>query len=292
MSGDYTVLCRDVEFTYRLSKSGSSRRFKWQSSAHDVNALRGISFYARKGESVGVLGKNGSGKSTLMAILSGEISPTRGDIYTSARPTLISVGAALQGHLTGNQNAKLGLFARGVAPAEVAEKIHEIRAWSELGDAMDRPFKTFSSGMKARLKFAIATAVTTEILLIDEALSTGDSAFTIKARERMNKYLEGSGTVFLVSHSATTIRKHCTRAIWLDEGEIIADGDLEGVSRTYERWSKSRAKKDESLSEEIILETKASYNKPLMLFDSEASELLSSDAIGKAEPRLSADNIV
>ena len=215
-------------------------------------------------------GENGSGKSTLMNIISGGVAPTTGDVLVSAQPTLLSVSGALQNHLSGTQNARLGLLAKGMEPREAEALTKEVIAWADLNDAADRPLKTYSSGMKARLKFALATAAPSEVLLIDEALATGDSAFTAKAKRRMDQFLGGTGTMLLVSHSASSIRKHCNRAIWINDGEVISDGSVREVSKPYERWNKARANEDTQSAAQIVEDVKQGYRKPSIVFDSEA----------------------
>lgn len=270
MSDRTTIAVRDLEMTYRLTKSGSSRGLFTRSGWTTVEALKSVSFVAKEGDSIGVLGKNGSGKSTLMNIISGGLAPTSGDVLVSAFPTLLSVSAALQNHLSGAQNARLGLLAKGLSPSESERMMHEVISWADLESAADRPLKTYSSGMKARLKFALATAAPSEILLIDEALATGDSAFTAKAKRRMDEFLDGTGTMLLVSHSASSIRKHCNRALWINDGELIADGSVKDISRPYERWNKARADEDPVTAERILDEMRMEYQKPRIVFDSEA----------------------
>lgn len=270
MSDRTTIAVRDLEMTYRLTKSGSSRGLFTRSGWTTVEALKSVSFVAKEGDSIGVLGKNGSGKSTLMNIISGGLAPTSGDVLVSAFPTLLSVSAALQNHLSGAQNARLGLLAKGLSPSESERMMHEVISWADLESAADRPLKTYSSGMKARLKFALATAAPSEILLIDEALATGDSAFTAKAKRRMDEFLDGTGTMLLVSHSASSIRKHCNRALWINDGELIADGSVKDVSRPYERWNKARADEDLVTAERILDEMRMEYQRPRIVFDSEA----------------------
>lgn len=273
---DPTLVAKQVEMTYLLSKSGSALKLGRSKNKTRVDALKGVSFVAHHGDSIGLLGQNGSGKSTLMSILAGNLTPTEGEVRVSDRPTLLSVSAALQSHLTGEANARLGLLAKGASATDAREIASEITKWADLGEASKRPLKTYSSGMKARLKFAIATSLPSEILLIDEALSTGDSAFAQKAKDRMDEFLGESGTVVLVSHSAASIKRHCSRAIWLNDGKIIADGDVASVSKKYEEWSRARAKGDKERADEIVLSVASSYEAPTIFFDSDVSKFLGS----------------
>lgn len=270
MSNKVTVVVRNLSKTYRLTKTGSSRGLFNRGGWTEVEALKSVSFIAHEGDAIGVLGKNGSGKSTLMNIISGGVAPTTGDVLVSAQPTLLSVSGALQNHLSGTQNARLGLLAKGMEPGEAEALTKEVIAWADLNDAADRPLKTYSSGMKARLKFALATAAPSEVLLIDEALATGDSAFTAKAKRRMDQFLGGTGTMLLVSHAASSIRKHCNRAIWINDGEVISDGSVREVSKPYERWNKARANEDALSATQIVEDVKQGYRKPSIVFDSEA----------------------
>ena len=270
MSNSATVVVRNLTKTYKLTKTGSARGLFNRGGWTTVEALKSVSFVAHEGDAIGVLGKNGSGKSTLMNIISGGIAPTSGDVLVSAAPTLLSVSGALQSHLSGTQNAKLGLLAKGMGTGEAEALTKEVIAWADLVEAADRPLKTYSSGMKARLKFALATAAPSEVLLIDEALATGDSAFTAKAKKRMDEFLDGTGTMLLVSHSASSIRKHCSRAIWINDGEVVSDGSVREISKPYERWNKARAEEDLDTAARIIEEVKVDYQRPSILFDSEA----------------------
>ena len=270
MSNSETVVVRNLTKTYKLTKTGSARGLFNRGGWTTVEALKSVSFVAHEGDAIGVLGKNGSGKSTLMNIISGGIAPTSGDVLVSAPPTLLSVSGALQSHLSGTQNARLGLLAKGMGTGEAEELTRQVIAWADLVEAADRPLKTYSSGMKARLKFALATAAPSEVLLIDEALATGDSAFTAKAKKRMDEFLDGTGTMLLVSHSASSIRKHCSRAIWINEGEVVSDGPVREISKPYERWNKARAEEDLDTAARIIEEVKMDYQRPSILLDSEA----------------------
>src|SRR5699024_1962460 len=150
-----------------------------------------------------------------------------------------------------------------------------VAEWAEIGDAIYRPYDTYSSGMKARLKFSIATAGFPQVLLIDEALATGDAAFNRKAKDRMDEFLDNAGTVFIVSHSASTIRNHCNRAMWLNEGELLADGDVADTSSAYRRWSKALSAKDRTKASQAIRHARRIYESPKILLDSEAAASLS-----------------
>ncbi|MEH0147252.1 ATP-binding cassette domain-containing protein [Corynebacterium sp. Q4381] len=257
----------------RVSKiyKASDRRF-WQGSSNlDVEALKGISFAVSKGESVGVLGRNGSGKSTLMRLIAGAEQPTNGRILVSAQPTLLSVSAALRPDLTGRQNIRLGLLAQGTLPAAIPELEEDICDFAGIGSAVDRPMRTYSSGMNARLKFAIATAVDRDILLVDEALATGDIAFKSRAQQRMSEYLVTAGTIFLVSHAPTTMKDMCSRILWIHNGDLIADGASEEVADEYQRWTQCISKRDEESAAAVIEETRSGYNQPRFEFRTEVS---------------------
>ncbi len=198
-----------------------------------VHALRGISFDVYEGESVGVVGSNGSGKSTLLAALAGLLPPTSGEILASAEPKLLGVGATLLPSASGYRNIRLGCLALGLSASEVDERIDEIVAFTELGEAIQRPLRTYSSGMRARLHFAIATAVQPRILLIDEALAVGDKDVREKSNKRINELLANAGTLMLVSHSQGEIRNLCERALWIEQGQLRADGSVDEVLEAY-----------------------------------------------------------
>ncbi len=268
---DPSVVVRELEKTYLVTKTGNEISLLPKKKRREVRALRGISFVARSGESIGILGRNGSGKTTLLNLIAGNEKPTSGDIKIAATPSLLSVGAALQGSLTGRQNVKLGLLAQGVSPNAVTALEDEVGEWAQIGDALDRPLSTYSSGMKARLKFSIATALKPEILLVDEALATGDAAFAARAKERMDSFLDESGTVFIVSHSAAAVRTHCRRAIWINSGRIVADGPVDEVAPQYADWGKLMAAEKYELAETYIANVEFDYLKPRIIYTSEVN---------------------
>jgi teichoic acid transport system ATP-binding protein len=199
-----------------------------------VHALKGVSFVAYENESIGVIGANGSGKSTLMRAVTGLTPPESGAVYAASRPNLLGVGAALIPELSGDRNIILGGLALGLARKEIEDLHDAIVDFSELHEFIDLPMRTYSSGMQARLKFAIATIKHHEILIVDEALSVGDRRFRQRSENRIREIRDNAGTVFLVSHSMTSVRDTCMRTIWLNKGELMMDGPTDDVVAAYE----------------------------------------------------------
>lgn len=200
----------------------------------EVHAIRGVSLVTYEGESIGLVGANGSGKSTLLRAIAGTLMPAQGRVLARAKPTLLGVNAALIPRLTGARNIEIGCLALGMTPGDVRAKFESIVEFSGIGDFIDLPMTAYSSGMSARLRFAIASSVSHEVLLIDEALATGDAAFRGRSEERIRQLRTEASTVFLVSHDLSTVRETCTRGIWLDKGLIRMDGSVEDVIAAYE----------------------------------------------------------
>ncbi|MFI6108549.1 ABC transporter ATP-binding protein [Streptomyces sp. NPDC051310] len=208
-----------------------------------VHAVKGVSFAAYKGEAIGLIGSNGSGKSTLLKAIAGLLPTSRGRIYTQGQPSLLGVNAALMGDLTGERNVILGGLAMGMSREEVRARYQEIVDFSGIndkGDFVSLPMRTYSSGMGARLRFAIAAAKSHDVLLIDEALATGDARFRARSQERINQLRAEAGTVFLVSHSNSTIKQTCDRAIWLESGTVLMDGPSAEVVDAYEAYTRRK----------------------------------------------------
>lgn len=233
-----------------------------------VEALKGVSLVVDPGETVGIIGLNGSGKSTLLRLIAGAEEPTTGQVLVSKKPMLLGVSPALNGDLTGAQNVYLGCLALGMSAERSKEQIRLIAEWTELGEAIDRPMSTYSSGMGSRLNFAISTAVEPDILLVDEALSTGDAAFGEKAKERINRVIERAGNLFLVSHSLGTVEDLCERSVWIYQGEVIADGPTDEICPQYHEWARLMGKSDKSPAEVYLQSIRANYRKPVVLFQS------------------------
>jgi teichoic acid transport system ATP-binding protein len=260
-----TVAVQDVHVRYRVpSTDEAERRRKASALARAtrtalgrqpmvlVRALSAISFVARSGEQIGLVGQNGSGKSTLLRIIAGLENPARGRVLAESTPVLIGVNAALVPDLSGEQNIRLGCLAMGMTPEQADAAVPEVKELAGLGKSIYLPMKTYSSGMGARLRFAIATAANPHILLIDEALATGDAAFKERSEARMQRLRDGAGTVFLVSHAAQTIEETCTRAIWLNYGRLVLDGPAEDVALRYRKWAWAIAKDKPGEAKRII----------------------------------------
>ncbi|WP_184925738.1 ABC transporter ATP-binding protein [Kitasatospora gansuensis] len=244
-----TVVVDDVHVVYRTpraAKAGSGAASalnrlltgRLTPTTAEVHAVRGVSFTAYKGDSIGLIGSNGSGKSSLLAAVAGLLPTARGAIYTGGRPTLLGVKSVLMANLTGERNVVLGCLAMGMTPAQARSAYQGIVDFSGIndkGDFISLPMRTYSSGMAARLRFAIAAARTHEVLLIDEALATGDQAFRRRSKARIRQLCAAAGTVFLVSHNSNTIRTTCERTLWMESGELVMDGPTDEVVNRYER---------------------------------------------------------
>lgn len=217
-----------------------------------VRALRGVNLVAREGEMVGIVGANGSGKSTFLRNIAGVEQPDRGRILVRYQPLLLGVSAALQPALSGSENVRLGCLAMGLSPEEAAEAFDYVVDLSALGTAIHRPMGTYSSGMGARLRFAIALAARPKILLVDEALSTGDATFAERSERAMDELLAEAGTMLLVNHAAKVIQELCTRAVWMHKGEILMDGPAEAVAEKYRWWAWNVAKGKEDVADKLL----------------------------------------
>jgi teichoic acid transport system ATP-binding protein len=232
---DPMVVVDDLHVVYRVYGSGADRgtaatallrmvRRQSRPSIREVHAIRGISFVAYKGDAVGVIGRNGSGKSTLLRAIAGLLPAEQGMVYTQGPAALLGVNAALLENLTGEKNVVLGCLAMGMSPQLVKERYPSIVEFSGVGDFINLAMKTYSTGMGSRLRFAIASAKSQDILLVDEALATGDAEFRVKSHRRIDELREHAGTVFLVAHNLGEIEETCNRVIWLEKGQIVRAG--------------------------------------------------------------------
>jgi lipopolysaccharide transport system ATP-binding protein/teichoic acid transport system ATP-binding protein len=217
---------------------GSLRRLgRRQRIVREIHALRGVSFDVPRGAVLGIIGVNGAGKSTLMRTVAGILPPTRGRVVVRGRvSTLLALGIGFHAELTGRENVVLGALAAGLTRDEVAAKYEEIAEFAELGEFIDLPMRSYSSGMFGRLAFSVAVNVDPDILLIDEALSVGDARFKQKSFERMRQLCEGAGTIVLVSHGLKMVRRLCTEAIWLHQGQVALHDEPGAVIEEYKRF--------------------------------------------------------
>lgn len=202
-------------------------------------ALKDVSLTVNKGDRLGILGLNGAGKSTLLKIIAGVLKPTEGSVTVRGKiAPLLELGAGFEPQYTGAENIYLYGAVLGYSREFIAEKYNEIVEFSELGKFIDVPLKNYSSGMKSRLGFAIATVVEPDVLILDEVLSVGDAKFKKKCEAKIQSMFDKGVTVLFVSHSLPQVKKICNKAILLEQGKIIASGDIEEVSAVYEEKTK------------------------------------------------------
>lgn len=236
------ISIKDVKIRYRCFKKVSLiksilafRKFK---KTEIFEAVKGVSFEVEKGQIMGIVGKNGSGKSTLLRAIAGIFSPDEGSIDLHGHSvSLLSIGVGFQNKLSGRENIYLSGLLLGFTKDQIDEKLDEIIEFSELGDFIDRPVKTYSSGMYSKLAFSITAILETEIMLIDEVLSVGDVKFKKKSYEKMKSLIMNKDrTVIIVSHSSETLRGLCDNIIWLHDGVMKMQGTTEEVLPLYEEF--------------------------------------------------------
>jgi lipopolysaccharide transport system ATP-binding protein len=203
--------------------------------SNDYWALQDVSLTIHQGETLGVLGSNGAGKSTLMKILAGIIAPDRGKLWRDPRFSiaLLSLGVGFESSLTGRENAILSGLLLGLHRKTISKRLDRIRDFSELGDFFEQPVYTYSSGMVSRLGFSVAMEADPDILLLDEVLSVGDTAFRKKSFAALDQRLKSNKTVVLISHDFETIERICQRAVWMDHGRTKCEGTVEAVRTAY-----------------------------------------------------------
>ncbi len=236
-----SILVEDLHVQFRpyvdrrptLRRSFGRFRHRQQ---QNVVALDGVSFSVEKGKAFGVIGRNGAGKSTLLRCIGGTLRPNSGRVVIDGRAsTLLQLGVGFIPELSGHRNVYLGGLAAGMRKREIDERFDDIVRYAELGDAIDRPLKTYSTGMYSRLAFSVAMHLEPEVLLLDEILAVGDEGFRDKSMNSMHELLDRAGTIVFVSHSLGSVKEFCDRAIWLEKGRIVADGAAEDVVETYLR---------------------------------------------------------
>lgn len=203
----------------------------------DYWALKDVSFDVHSGETLGVIGKNGAGKSTLMKVMAGIINPDKGVVSKNDMSVLLlSLQVGFMPHLSGAENAVLSGILLGMRKNSVIDAMPEIISFSELGDFIDKPVRTYSAGMKARLGFAVAQQADPDVLLMDEVLSVGDAQFRKKSLEAMNERIRSDKTVILISHNEETIRDYCSRVVWINDGCSYMEGSPDHVLAEYNKF--------------------------------------------------------
>jgi lipopolysaccharide transport system ATP-binding protein len=196
-------------------------------------ALRDVSFEVRKGETVGIIGRNGSGKSTLLQMICGTLNPTSGSIQTHGRvAALLELGSGFNPEFTGRENVYLNASVLGLSHAETKARFGDIEAFADIGEFIEQPVKTYSSGMMVRLAFAVIAHVDADILVVDEALAVGDAFFTQKCMRFLRTFMK-TGTVLFVSHDTASVRNLCTKAIWVEKGNVLQQGSPKDVCENY-----------------------------------------------------------
>lgn len=241
-SKEIAISVKNVTMEYKITKEKIDTVKEWmirtvkrnKTSSTKFVALKDISFEISKGDKVGIIGFNGAGKSTLLKLLSRVYDPTEGVIETKGKiAPLLELGAGFDNNYSGKANIFLNGALLGFSEDFLKEKYDEIVEFSELGESINYPVKNYSSGMRAKLGFSIATLVNPDILIIDEILSVGDIKFQRKSAEKLRSLIDSGITVLLVSHSINQIRDICNKAIWLDSGEIRMMGEVNTVCDAY-----------------------------------------------------------
>jgi ABC-type polysaccharide/polyol phosphate transport system ATPase subunit len=243
MSQDIIIKVKDVEVCFYIHGDGVSSLKQWVFSFgtkkifHKKTVLKNINFEVKRGDCVGFLGRNGSGKSTILKAIAGVIPPEKGSIEVFGKiAPMLAIGVGLQPELSGYENIKIGCSLMGMERAKIKELMEAIIDFSELTDEDLRlQVKRFSSGMKARLGFAMAVSEKPEILIIDEALSVGDAQFKEKCSKRIDEIRNEGTTILFVSHAINEVKRICNKAIWINKGQMIASGEVEEVVEKYQK---------------------------------------------------------
>ena len=243
MEKNITVTVKNLHITYKSLKK-TSIRASWKQIGHKAelfHALKGVSFEIEEGKILGIIGKNGSGKSTMLKAIAGIFSPDKGSMDLHGNSiSLLSIGVGFNRKLTGKENIYLSGMLLGFSEEEIKRKEKEIIKFADIGDFINKPVKTYSSGMYSKLAFAITAILETDIMLIDEVLSVGDVKFKEKSYNKMKELISDSNrTVVIVSHSTKTIIELCDKVIWLHDGLIMKEGKPEKIMEEYEAFMRS-----------------------------------------------------
>lgn len=236
------IRIRDLTKVYHLYEKNTDRikeTFLKKRYSKDHYALNHIDLDVKKGESVGIVGTNGSGKSTLLKLITGVVSPSEGELKTQGKiAALLELGAGFNPEYTGLENIYLNGTMMGYTEKEMEERVPEIIEFADIGDFIYQPVKTYSSGMFARLAFSVSISVEPDILIVDEALSVGDTRFQVKCIDKMTELRDKGTTILFVTHSIEQIKRFCTRTIWIRDGQIVRDGEASIVVDLYDNYMK------------------------------------------------------
>ena len=239
---DSIITVDNVSVHFRMDKNHTTSLKEWvvsflkgKQQYEEFHALENVTFDVKRGEIFGVIGRNGAGKSTLLKVVSGIYKPTSGKAVSAGRiAPMLELGSGFDQELSGHDNIFLNGAILGFSEDFLKQKYDEIVAFSELGEFIHQPIKTYSSGMMMRLAFSVATIVEPEILIVDEILAVGDASFQQKSRARMLELMKGGTTVLFVSHTMSQIREMCDRVLWLDHGTVKMIGETQQVCDAYE----------------------------------------------------------
>jgi ABC-type polysaccharide/polyol phosphate transport system ATPase subunit len=220
-----------------LLRSHFKRLLTWKQSVERFHALRDVSFQVEQGESLAVMGKNGAGKSTMLSLVAGLVPPDRGDVVTRGRvAALLELGSGFHPDLTGLENIRLNAALLGFSRKRTAVRLEEIVDFAEIADFIREPLRTYSSGMTMRLAFSVAVNLDPDILLLDEVLTVGDAGFQAKCFDRILDFRRRGKTIICVSHAAGMAERFCGRALWLDHGGLMLDGEIVEVGCAYQGY--------------------------------------------------------
>lgn len=290
---EIAVKVDNVSILFNLNKEGVDsfkeymiKLLKRQLHYDEFWALTDVSFELKKGERLGIMGLNGAGKSTLLKTIAGVLKPSKGSVTVKGViAPLLELGAGFDGQYTGKENIFLYGSVMGYSREFIASKYDEIVAFSELKKFIDVPLKNYSSGMKARLGFAIATAVEPEVLILDEVLSVGDAKFRAKSEKKVRSMFDKGVTVLFVSHSVQQVKSICNKAILLEHGKIVASGEVEDICTIYEERTD---KKLETQMNDLIKELNKSQSKIKKIKEksAETGEAVSAEVISKTEEKI------
>ena len=241
IEGEIAIALKNVSKCFKRYEHPGDRLkellFPGKSRAQEFWALRDINLEVAKGETLGIVGRNGSGKSTLLQIIAGTLTPNTGEVKVNGRiSALLELGSGFNPEFTGRQNVFFNGRLLGLKQEEIAAKFDEIAAFADIGDFIEQPVKTYSSGMFVRLAFAVAIHVDPEILVVDEALSVGDGVFVHRCMARIKSFQDSGGTILFVSHDMGAVNRLCSRCIWINQSQIVEQGSPSEVSKSYQSW--------------------------------------------------------